>query len=118
MARLIESATVVAAAGNLPKHIKEYVGRVNTGETSVSIARMISPPGWVEPGQTPEFAEYSLVVVGTLHVETEEQTLEVRAGQAVTVNAGECVRYSTPHGADYLSVCVPAFSPQTVHRDS
>jgi ethanolamine utilization protein EutQ len=117
MGRLIEAATLIAAAGNLPKQIKEYVGRVNTGDSSVSIARMISPPGWVEPGQTPEFAEYSLVVVGTLRVETREQTLEVRAGQAVTVTAGEWVRYATPGGAEYLSVCVPAFSPDTVHRD-
>lgn len=117
MPRFIESAALIAAAGNMPKKISEYIGRVKTGDSSLSIARMVSPPGWVEPGQTPDFAEYSLVLKGVLRVETRAATLEIKEGQAVALSPGEWVRYSTPHGAEYLSVCVPAFSPDTVHRD-
>lgn len=119
MPTLIEGPTVVAAAGSIPKRIEEYVGRARTGEAGVSIARMRSPAGWVEPGQTPEFDEYSLVLQGTLRVESRQGSLDVRAGQAVLVRRGEWVRYSTPapQGAEYVSVCLPAFSPGTVHRD-
>jgi quercetin dioxygenase-like cupin family protein len=120
MARLIETPTEVEAAGTPPKRIREYVGAVNTGERAVSIARMTSPQGWREPGQTPRFAEYTLVLAGTLHVETRAGTLEVRAGQAVSTAPGEWVRYSTPHpgGADYVAVCLPAFTPDSVQRDA
>jgi len=114
---LIDKPTVVPAAGTRPKRIEEFVGRVNTGTAAVSIARMASPPGWVEPGQAPEFDEYTLVLDGTLHVEFRGGSLDVEAGQAVSVRAGEWVRYSTPQGATYLAVCLPAFSPDTVHRD-
>ena len=120
MARLIESPSHVQAAGTRPKLIEEYVGRVNTGETRVSVARMRSPAGWLEPGQRPEFDEYTLVLEGCLHVESEGgEALAVRAGQAVLVTAGEWVRYSTPEpkGAAYVAVCLPAFSPDIVHRD-
>jgi len=119
MARLIEKPTIVQSAGNKPKRIEEFVGLVNTRTAGVSVARMTSPPGWVEPGQTPEFDEYTLVLRGTLRVETRTQTLEVKAGQAVVAQGGEWVRYSTPHegGAEYVAVCVPAFSPGTAHRD-
>jgi quercetin dioxygenase-like cupin family protein len=119
MATLIEKPTVVQAAGNKPKRIEELVGRVNTGTAAASVARMTSPAGWVEPGQTPEFDEYTLVLRGTLRVETREGALEVRAGQAVIAPRGEWVRYSTPEegGAEYVAVCIPAFSPDTVHRD-
>jgi mannose-6-phosphate isomerase-like protein (cupin superfamily) len=119
MPTLIEGPTVVPAAGGMPKHIEEYVGRARTGDAGVSIARMRSPAGWAEPGQTPEFDEYSLVLRGTLRVESRQGSLDVRAGQAVLVRRGEWVRYSTPapQGAEYVSVCLPAFSPGTVHRD-
>ena len=119
MARLIETPTIVQAAGNKPKRIEEFVGLVNSGTAGASVARMTSPPGWVEPGQTPEFDEFTLVLRGTLRVETRGGTLDVRAGQAVVAPRGEWVRYSTPveGGAEYLAVCVPAFSPSTVHRD-
>jgi quercetin dioxygenase-like cupin family protein len=119
MARLIESPTVIAAAGNKPKRIEEFVGRVNTRSDQVSVARMQSSPGWEEPGQTPEFDEFTVVFAGVLRVETRTAVLEVHAGQAVHASAGEWVRYSTPEaeGAIYVSVCVPAFSPDTVHRD-
>jgi mannose-6-phosphate isomerase-like protein (cupin superfamily) len=117
MPTLIERPTVIAAAGTKPKRIEEYVGRVTTGETRVSIAHMRSPAGWVEPGQTPEFDEYTVVLAGTLRVEFRGGVLEVRSGQAVLTRAGEWVRYSTPDGAEYLAVCLPAFSPETVHRD-
>ncbi|KPJ82380.1 MAG: cupin [Gammaproteobacteria bacterium SG8_30] len=117
MPTLIEQPTVVPAAGTRPKRIEEFVGRVNTGTGAVSIARMTSPPGWVEPGQAPEFDEYTLVLEGTLHLEFSGGSLDVRAGQAVSVHAGEWVRYSTPQGATYVAVCLPAFSPDTVHRD-
>jgi quercetin dioxygenase-like cupin family protein len=118
VAKLIEGPTVVAAAGTPPKRIEEFVGRVNSASAQLSIARMTSPPGWQEPGQTPEFDEYTLVLAGTLRVETRGGTLEVRAGQAVHAPAGSWVRYATPEGAQYVAVCVPAFSPETVHRDS
>lgn len=117
MTKLIEAPTVVEAAGNKPKRIEEFVGRVNSGTPGVSIARMKSPPGWQEPGQTPEFDEYTLVLSGALHVETKGGTLQVGAGQAVHAPAGEWVRYGTPEGAEYVAVCLPAFSPAIVHRD-
>ena len=119
MAHRIEKPTVVQAVGNKPKRIEEFVGLVNTGTREVSLARMTSPEGWVEPGQTPEFDEYTLVLRGTLRVETRQGTLDVPAGEVVHAPRGEWVRYSTPHagGAEYVAVCVPAFSPGTVHRD-
>ncbi len=120
MPELIETASRVTAAGTPPKLIEEYVGRVNTGEARVSVARMTSPEGWVEPGQRPEFDEWTLVLEGALRVEGEEGELTVRAGQAVVVRAGEWVRYSSPEpeGASYVAVCLPAFAPDTVHRDA
>jgi mannose-6-phosphate isomerase-like protein (cupin superfamily) len=117
MPTLIPNPTRIEAAGNKPKIIQEHIGRVNSGTPAVSIAHMTSPPGWVEPGQTPQFDEYTLVLSGTLRVVSRSGDLDVRAGQAVIVHAGEWVRYSTPNGADYISVCLPAFSPATVHRD-
>lgn len=119
MPRLIPAPTRVEAAGNKPKLIDEYVGRVTTATPGVSIAHMRSPGGWVEPGQTPEFDEYTVVLKGVLRVESKTGALDVRAGQAVHVPAGEWVRYSTPtdEGAEYIAVCLPAFSPGTVHRD-
>ena len=120
MPRLIPQPTRIEAAGNKPKLIDEYIGRVNSNQSNVSIAHMRSPGGWVEPGQTPEFQEMTVVLKGVLRVESREGTLDVRAGQAVETQAGEWVRYSTPgeEGAEYISVCLPAFSPDTVHRDS
>ena len=120
MAVLIEKPAVVQSAGNKPKRIEEFVGRVNSGTPGVSIARMQSPPGWVEPGQQPEFDEYTLVLKGALRVRLADRELEVAAGQAVFVGKGEWVQYSTPHaeGAEYVAVCLPAFSPETVHRDA
>jgi mannose-6-phosphate isomerase-like protein (cupin superfamily) len=119
MARLIMTPTRIQAAGNKPKEIAEYVGIVNSGTAPVSIARMKSPPGWVEPGQTPDFDEYTVVLSGMLRVEGRGASLDVRGGQAVIVSAGEWVRYSSPgpDGAEYIAVCLPAFSPHTVHRD-
>jgi len=117
MPQRIDSPARVEAAGTQPKLIDEFVGRVNTGEDRVSVARMRSPAGWEEPGQRPEFDEYTVVLDGALHVEHDAGTLEVRAGQAVLTKAGEWVRYSTPDGAEYVAVCLPAFSPATVHRD-
>ena len=117
MPSLIEKPTEVAATGTKPKLIEEFVGRVNSKTDGVSVARMRSPAGWSEPGQTPEFEEYSVVLSGTLRVEHKAGALDVRAGQAVIAHAGEWVRYSTPDGAEYISVCVPEFSPATVHRD-
>jgi quercetin dioxygenase-like cupin family protein len=118
MAKRIDEPTIIRSAGK-PKRIEEFVGRVNSGTEGVSIARMTSPPGWVEPGQTPAFDEYTLVLRGTLRVETGQGTLDVAAGQAVHAPRSEWVRYSTPDagGAEYVAVCVPAFSPVTVHRD-
>lgn len=117
MPKLVGGPSVVEAAGTKPKRIEEYIGRVNTGNSELSIARMKSPAGWEEPGQTPEFDEFTLVLEGCLVVKSREDSLEVRPGQAVIVSAGEWVRYSTPEGAEYIAVCLPAFSPGTVHRD-
>jgi mannose-6-phosphate isomerase-like protein (cupin superfamily) len=116
---IIESPSRVQAAGTKPKLIDEFVGRVNTGEERLSVARMQSPEGWQEPGQRPEFDEYTVVIDGWLHVEYEGGQADVRAGQAILVKAGEWVRYSTPEagGAHYVAICLPAFSPDTVHRD-
>ena len=115
----ILAPTIIQAAGNKPKKIEEFVGRVNSATSAVSIARMTSPGGWVEPGQRPEFEEFTLVLRGTLHVEFQGGALDIHAGQAVVAHAGEWVRYSTPddEGAEYVAVCLPAFSPATVHRD-
>jgi quercetin dioxygenase-like cupin family protein len=117
MPTLISQATRIVAAGNKPKQIEEFIGRVNSQHEAVSVARMKSPAGWVEPGQRPEFLEFSVVLSGRLHVEYEGGSLDVAAGQAVVCEAGEWVRYSTPEGAEYVAVCLPAFSPATVHRD-
>jgi quercetin dioxygenase-like cupin family protein len=119
MPRKIESPTRIEAAGNKPKLIDEYVGRVNSGHSALSIAHMRSPSGWVEPGQRPEFEEYTVVLRGLLRVEHEQGVLEVGAGQAVVASPGEWVRYSTPspEGAEYVAICLPAFSPATVRRD-
>jgi quercetin dioxygenase-like cupin family protein len=120
MPRLITAPTIIAAAGTKPKQIEEYAGRVNSGHASVSVARMTSPSGWQEPGQRPEFEEITVVLRGMLRVEHERGVLDVHAGQAVVTVPGEWVRYSTPaaDGAEYIAVCVPAFSPVTVHRDN
>ena len=120
MARLIAAPTLVEAAGTPPKQIREHVGAVNSGHSGLSIARMTSPQGWREPGQTPEFSEYTLVLAGMLRVETRAGVHEVKAGQAICTEPGEWVRYSTPNpgGAEYIAVCVPAFTPGTVHRDA
>lgn len=119
MTKLISSPTVIPAAGHPPKIIEEFFGRVNSRTSEVSIAKMTSPPGWREPGQTPEFDEYTVVLRGELQVETRSAIHRVAAGQAILVSAGEWVRYSTPsaEGAEYIAVCLPAFSPQTVHRE-
>lgn len=117
MPRLIPKPTIIQSAGNKPKRIEEFVGRVNSNEETVSIAKMNSPAGWVEPGQTPDFCEYTLVLSGMLQVDFEGGQIDVHAGQAVVTEPGEWVRYSTPRGAEYVAVCIPAFSPQTVHRD-
>ena len=117
MPTVIQQPSVVEAAGNKPKRIEEFVGRVNSDTAAVSVARMRSPAGWVEPGQTPEFDEYTLVLSGFLRVASRDGEVDVTAGQAIIAHAGEWVRYSTPEGAEYVAVCLPAFSPQTVHRD-
>ena len=119
MAIKINKPTIIKAAGNKPKVIEEYIGRVNTGTSAVSIARMKSPAGWIEPGQRPEFDEYTLVLKGLLRVKTGSETFNVRSGETIMVSAGEWVQYSSPEqdGAEYLAVCIPAFSPDTVHRD-
>ena len=119
MPTLIPAPSVIEAAGNKPKRIEEFAGRVNSGHAEVSVARMQSPEGWVEPGQRPEFQEITVVLRGMLRVEHEGGVLEVRAGQAIVQHPGEWVRYSTPEpgGAEYVAVCLPAFSPATVHRD-
>lgn len=120
MPRLIPQPTRVEAAGSQPKLIDEYAGHVNTGEARVSIAHMRSPEGWSEPGQRPEFDEYTVVLRGAVRVEHEGGTLDVAAGQAVLCSAGEWIRYSTPGsgGAEYVAICLPAFSPKIVHRDT
>jgi mannose-6-phosphate isomerase-like protein (cupin superfamily) len=119
MPRLIEAPAIVQAAGTKPKRIEEFVGRVNSGHSALSVARMRSPAGWREPGQRPEFEEITVVLSGLVRVEYEGGSLDVRAGQAVVTSPGEWVRYSTPEadGAEYVAVCLPAFSPDTVHRD-
>jgi mannose-6-phosphate isomerase-like protein (cupin superfamily) len=119
MATIIPQPKIIRAVGNKPKVIEEFIGRVNSSTSALSVARMKSPAGWQEPGQTPEFDEYSLVLRGTLCVETKAGTLEVHAGQAVIAPRGEWVRYFTPgaEGAEYVAICLPAFSPDTVHRD-
>lgn len=120
MPRLIRGATRIVAAGNKPKIIEELVGRVNSRESRLSIAHMRSPSGWVEPGQTPEFDEFTLVLKGELRVTHKQGHVDIAAGQAVVASAGDWVQYSTPHpqGAEYIAVCLPAFSPETVHRDA
>lgn len=119
MPKLVNGPTVIEAAGNKPKVIEEFVGRVNTSTDEVSIARMVSPSGWTEPGQTPEFDEYTLVLRGILRVTSRVGYHDVRAGRAIIVHGGEWVQYSSPgeEGAEYIAVCMPAFSPKTVHRD-
>ena len=118
MPKLVDRPQRIEAAGNKPKVIDEFIGRVRSGDDKVSLALMNSPAGWVEPGQRPDFDEYTLVIEGALQVEYEGGTLEVKAGQAVHTRPGEWVRYSTPQGARYVAVCIPAFSPNTVHRDA
>jgi mannose-6-phosphate isomerase-like protein (cupin superfamily) len=120
MPTFIEKPSIVQAAGNKPKIIEEYVGRVNSQTDGVSVARMRSPGGWVEPGQTPEFDEYTVVLRGTLRVTTRDGERDVQAGQAVITHSGEWVQYSTPgeDGAEYVAICLPAFSMDTVHRDA
>jgi mannose-6-phosphate isomerase-like protein (cupin superfamily) len=117
---LIDSPAVIPAVGNKPKRIEEYVGRMRSGHATVSVARMVSPEGWVEPGQRPEFEEITVVLRGMLRVEHDGGALDVKAGQAVIVRPGEWIRYGSPAagGAEYMAICVPAFSPETVHRDS
>jgi quercetin dioxygenase-like cupin family protein len=119
MPTLIASPTMIEAAGNKPKRIEEFIGRVNSTTSALSVARMTSPSGWVEPGQSPEFEEYTLVLRGVLTVESRDSVIQVAAGQAIIAHAGEWVRYSTPHpeGAEYIAICLPAFSQSTVHRD-
>jgi mannose-6-phosphate isomerase-like protein (cupin superfamily) len=120
MPRLIDKPATIQAAGTKPKRIEEYAGRVNSGHAGVSVARMVSPGGWQEPGQRPDFEEITVVLRGVLRVEHETGTLDIRAGQAVVTAPGEWIRYSTPEpeGAEYVAVCLPAFSPDTVHRDA
>lgn len=120
MPRLIEHPTRIEAAGHPPKRIDEYVGAVNSGTTTLSVAHMRSPGGWIEPGQCPEFDEYTIVLRGMLRIEHREGTLDVHAGQAIIVARGEWVRYSTPaqEGAEYIAICTPAFTPSAAHRDS
>lgn len=120
MPKLIEGPSIIEAAGTKPKRIEEYAGRVNSGHSGVSVAKMKSPQGWVEPGQTPAFEEITVVLAGMLRVEHTDGVLEIRAGQAIVTSPGEWVRYSTPEdgGAEYVAVCLPAFSPDTVHRDA
>lgn len=120
MPTLINAPAVVQAVGNKPKRIEEYAGRVKSGHSNVSVARMVSPEGWLEPGQRPEFEEITVVIRGTLRVEHRGGILDVHAGQAVITHPGEWVRYSSPEtgGAEYVAICLPAFSPDTVHRDT
>lgn len=120
MPRIIKIPTIIESAGNKPKRIEEFVGQVNSNDSEVSVARMVSPPGWVEPGQRPEFREITLVLKGQLHLEYEGGECDVTAGQSVITEPGEWIRYSTPEtgGAEYVAVCLPAFAPDTVHRDA
>lgn len=119
MVTKIQSPTLIKSEGNKPKLIEEYIGQVNSATTQVSVAKMRSPGGWLEPGQTPEFDEYTLVIAGTLRVETRTGSVDIHAGEAVIAPKGEWVRYSSPseEGAEYVAVCLPAFDPGTVHRD-
>jgi mannose-6-phosphate isomerase-like protein (cupin superfamily) len=119
MAHHLTKSTAIQAAGQPPKLIEEFIGRVNSGTSAVSIARMKSPPGWSEPGQTPAFDEYTVVLRGSLHVKLKDASFDVVAGKAIVVKAGEWVQYSSPspEGAEYIAVCLPAFSPETVHRE-
>jgi mannose-6-phosphate isomerase-like protein (cupin superfamily) len=120
MPKHIAKPSIVRAAGNKPKIIEEYIGRVNSNTGEVSVARMKSPSGWIEPGQAPEFDEYTIVLHGTLRITTREGSMDVHAGQAVITKSGEWVQYSTPgaDGAEYVAICLPAFSPALVHRDA
>ncbi len=120
MVNKIDKPGIIKSAGNKEKIIKEYFGRVNSGDTNVSIAFMHSPEGWIEPGQSPGFDEYTVVTRGTLHIKTKESEFDVKAGEAVYVSKNEWVQYSSPYteGAEYVAVCLPAFSPDTVNRDS
>jgi len=115
----IKSPTIIKAAGNKPKVIEEYIGTVNSKTDSISIARMKSPPGWIEPGQKPEFDEYTVVLKGILRVKCSDETIDAHAGETIIAHKGEWVQYSSPgpEGAEYIAVCLPAFSPGTVHRD-
>ena len=118
MPKQMNQAAIIEAAGNKPKRIEEYIGLVNSNTSDLSIARMVSPPGWVEPGQRPEFTEYTVVLRGMLRVQTQSETFDVHAGQAIIVEANRWVKYSTPDAAaEYIAVCLPAFSPDSVHRD-
>ncbi len=119
MAIFIKKPAIVKAAGNKPKIIEEYIGRVNSATTTISVARMVSPGGWEEPPQTPRFSEYTLVLKGLLRIETQSEVFEVGAGQAIILEPGERVRYSTPapEGAEYIAICLPAFSHETVRRE-
>ncbi len=119
MPMIINKPSIIEAAGNKPKIIEEYIGRVNSKTSSVSIAKMTSPEGWTEPGQKPEFDEYTIVLKGKINVKVDDKVYEVEAGQAIITHAGEWVQYSTPEpgGAEYVAVCLPAFSPDIVHRD-
>ena len=119
MSKKLESPAIIAAAGNKPKVIEEYIGRVNSATKDVSVARMKSPGGWIEPGQKPEFDEYTVVLKGALHIETKNEVFDVAAGQAFIAHRGEWIKYSTPgaEGAEYIAVCLPAFSMDSVHRD-
>lgn len=119
MPTIIPAPTIISSAGNKQKMIEEYVGKVNTNSSEVSVARMVSPEGWEEPGQRPEFDEYTIVLKGTLKVETENDSFDIKAGSAIITPKGEWIKYSTPYeeGAEYIAVCIPAFSPDTVNRD-
>src|SRR5688572_19997989 len=117
MPHLVSSPFVILPPGDVPKRIEEYVGRVNTGEARLSIAKMTAAAGWEEPAQRPEFTEYTLVLSGFVRVEHDGGTLDVQAGQCIVTNPGERIRYSAPAGAEYVAVCLPAFSPDTVHRE-
>ena len=119
MPTFVKSPSVIKAAGNKPKIIEEFIGRVNSRDNNVSVARMRSPAGWLEPGQTPEFTEYTIVLEGTVRVKSKKGLVDIKSGQAIVVQKGEWVQYSTPEsdGAEYISVCIPAFSPSIVHRD-
>jgi mannose-6-phosphate isomerase-like protein (cupin superfamily) len=120
MIKKITKPTVISAVGNMPKSIEEFIGRVNSNTSELSIARMVSPSAWIEPGQTPEFNEYTVVLKGVLVIKTKKEEIEVKQGEAIIVEKNEWVQYSTPYegGAEYIAVCLPAFAPKIVHRDS